>query len=554
MYCPNCGTKCDEQDLFCRNCGTSLSQYQDIWLQSQEEGPKLFPANNEKKQPKKRKKPIVNINIRDLLDSVDKTKEDEQKKEEKKKKRETEEYVPKPPKEEQKQEKPETIVEKEELPKEQPLGVDEDMELGEEDMDKEVAKILEEPEDREVSLFGDQDGTETDEEVEDLDDIEDWADFDDVEDEDVYDEPEEGNLGVKLHISKKLLIPLGGAAIAVVLLILLMVSIGSKYSPEKSVRGYYEALLGKEWDKVYAYCSFPDDEMLSQQMYEDVHVNDTKRQTYKSLKIEKTGKADSDLATYRVEYWISGETEKRQAEVQVTRGKKKFLFWNEWKVVPSDAWIKDVEFRIPENATLTLNGTSTETGKVGDDGMKTVTLPYLFLGEYQMEVSENGMNAYRDWITVDENGSDKSEVMLAMSGDEKQELIDQFTVDLSELLNLALDDESFGSAEKLFSDGAMKDDSLKEKYEKLAEVFEDSMTTGFTISNIEATVKEAEGNADKLSLLVTMDIEIQYKRSRYGSERTEEKTYESYVDYERDGNEWKLFSFPITNSDLTYTD
>ena len=50
MYCPNCGTKCGDEDLFCRKCGTSLAQYQDIWQQSQEEGPQLFPADNEERR------------------------------------------------------------------------------------------------------------------------------------------------------------------------------------------------------------------------------------------------------------------------------------------------------------------------------------------------------------------------------------------------------------------------------------------------------------------------------------------------------------------------
>lgn len=541
MYCPNCGTKCDGEDLFCRKCGTSLAQYQDIWQQSQEEGPQLFPADNEERR-KRKKKPIVNINIRDLLDSVEKAKEDE-KKEEKKKKQKAEQ-VQKPLKEE-----PEIEIKED-------TNVKVQQQLQEEMKDVQ-GKQEEPPKEKESRLFEDEEEDDTDE-IEDIEDIEDWADFDDVEDEDSYEEMDEleEQSERKWRLSKKLLIPVCEATAAVVLFILLIVSIGSHFSPEKSVKGYYEAILNKQWDKAYAYCSFPDDEMLSQQMYVDVHANDTKRETYKSLKVEKAGKSgeDSNLTTYRVEYWITGETEKRQEEIQVTKGDGGFLFWNKWEVVPGNVWAKDVQFKIPESAKLTLNGASVENGKNGEDGMKTITLPYLFLGEYQMEVSSKGMTSYRDWITVDENGSDKSEVVLSVSEDEKQQLTSQFAEDLTAILKMAMNEDSFGKAEQYFSEAAFRDDKIKEQYEKLVEVGEESGTTGFTIANIEASVKESEGSPDKLSLLVTMDVEIEYKKSLFGSKRTEEKTYENYVDYEKDGKEWKLASFPISYSDLTYTD
>ena len=541
MYCPNCGSKCDGEDLFCTKCGTSLAQYQDIWQQSQEEGPQLFPADNEERR-KRKKKPIVNINIRDLLDSVEKAKEDE-KKEEKKKKQKAEQ-VQKPLKEE-----PEIEIKED-------TNVKVQQQLQEEMKDVQ-GKQEEPPKEKESRLFEDEEEDDTDE-IEDIEDIEDWADFDDVEDEDSYEEMDEleEQSERKWRLSKKLLIPVCEATAAVVLFILLIVSIGSHFSPEKSVKGYYEAILNKQWDKAYAYCSFPDDEMLSQQMYVDVHANDTKRETYKSLKVEKAGKSgeDSNLTTYRVEYWITGETEKRQEEIQVTKGDGGFLFWNKWEVVPGNVWAKDVQFKIPESAKLTLNGASVENGKNGEDGMKTITLPYLFLGEYQMEVSSKGMTSYRDWITVDENGSDKSEVVLSVSEDEKQQLTSKFAEDLTAILKMAMNEDSFGKAEQYFSEAAFRDDKIKEQYEKLVEVGEESGTTGFTIANIEASVKESEGSPDKLSLLVTMDVEIEYKKSLFGSKRTEEKTYENYVDYEKDGKEWKLASFPISYSDLTYTD
>ncbi len=541
MYCPNCGTKCGDEDLFCRKCGTSLAQYQDIWQQSQEEGPQLFPADNEERR-KRKKKPIVNINIRDLLDSVEKAKEDEKKEE--KKKNQKAEQVQKP-----------LIEEQEDEIKEDPnVKVREQLQ---EEMKDVQGKQEEPPKEKESRLFEDKEEDDTDE-IEDIEDIEDWADFDDIEDEDSYEEMDEleEQSERKWRLSKKLLIPVCEVGAAVVLFILLMVSIGSHFSPEKSVKGYYEAVLNKQWDKAYAYCSFPDDEMLSQQMYVDVHANDTKRETYKSLKVEKAGKSgeDSNLTTYRVEYWITGETEKRQEEIQVTKGDGGFLFWNKWEVVPGNVWAKDVQFKIPESAKLTLNGASVENGKNGEDGMKTITLPYLFLGEYQMEVSSKGMTSYRDWITVDENGSDKSEVVLSVSEDEKQQLTSQFAEDLTAILKMALNEDSFGKAEQYFSEETFQDDNIKEQYEKLVEVGEESGTTGFTIANIEASVKESEGSPDKLSLLVTMDVEIEYKKSLFGSKRTEEKTYENYVDYEKDGKEWKLASFPISYSDLTYTD
>ena len=105
---------------------------------------------------------------------------------------------------------------------------------------------------------------------------------------------------------------------------------------------------------------------------------------------------------YVIEYRVKGSSEKSYSYLTVAKTSgKQFLFWDDWKVTSSDSWAQDVQITIPESAEMTLNGTEVDSsGAEVDDGMKTITIPYLFTGEYQMSVTEEGMMDYNRLLEV----------------------------------------------------------------------------------------------------------------------------------------------------------
>ena len=184
--------------------------------------------------------------------------------------------------------------------------------------------------------------------------------------------------------------------------------------------------MNHEWGKAYDYCSFPDRDLLSRQMYVDANADNDEVLDYTSVKVtdaaEEAKESMGDLSSllgsdaseemddlnsddtkyYVIEYRIKGEEDKSYSYLTVTKTKdKNFLFWDDWKVTSSDSWASDVQLSIPENAKLTLNGAEVDDSDATvEDGMKTITIPYLFTGEYQMSVTEEGMEDYNSMLQV----------------------------------------------------------------------------------------------------------------------------------------------------------
>lgn len=105
---------------------------------------------------------------------------------------------------------------------------------------------------------------------------------------------------------------------------------------------------------------------------------------------------DQDLKVYCVEYIEKGADSKSAEYITMTKtGKKKYLFWDEWKVADTESWVSDVTYTIPENAVLQLNGEKVDDSAATEqDGWKSITIPYMFTGDYQMQVTEEGMKPY----------------------------------------------------------------------------------------------------------------------------------------------------------------
>ena len=67
------------------------------------------------------------------------------------------------------------------------------------------------------------------------------------------------------------------------------------------------------------------------------------------------------MKNFTIEYMTVGSSDTQYAYLTLSRtGRKHFLFWDEWKVTSSDSWYQNLQFEIPENASLSLNGITVE--------------------------------------------------------------------------------------------------------------------------------------------------------------------------------------------------
>src|SRR5699024_1607607 len=93
----------------------------------------------------------------------------------------------------------------------------------------------------------------------------------------------------------------------------------------------------------------------------------------------------------------SGGDTKSSLLTAVSAGKKWFFF-DEWKILPSNLYGEEVEIRVPKQASLILNGEEIDGDTLqkteGEENYDTYLLPNLFYGGYQIQLVQEGMETW----------------------------------------------------------------------------------------------------------------------------------------------------------------
>ena len=354
-------------------------------------------------------------------------------------------------------------------------------------------------------------------------------------------------------VSKAVIAAVVEGVLAVCLLAGTYLVLDKKFSPETVAMDYWEATMAQEWSKAYDYCDFPENDFLNKQMYVNVNSRNKERVSYNSSRIRRDGLAEGpDTRNYTVEYLTKGSSEKEYSYLTLARtGKKKFLFWNEWKVTSSQSWCRDVEFTVPADGTLYLNGVEVKEERSSSDVdtyLSGVTIPYLFLGSYQMEVKADGMEPYRKVIEIDDYGYHGSYIELVPSGETMEDLVEQMGNDIKVILESALAGKDFSEVEGYFTESAVKDGYVKSDYESISELTGDGLDTGIVslqINKIQASVDSVhEGRY--VQLTASMDIDETYHEYWGDGIESYKETIKFYPYYQKVGEDWKLTELPLS--------
>lgn len=352
-------------------------------------------------------------------------------------------------------------------------------------------------------------------------------------------------------MSKKNILLIAEVILAIVLVIGIYSIMNRKFMPETIAMDYWESVMAQEWSKAYDYCDFPDNDFLTKQIYVNVNASQPEPIPYKSAKIKSTEGIlqNSDTRSLVVGYIPKGSSEIEYSDITLTKtGKKQFLLWDEWKVTPSNVWCKDAAFTIPAQASMTLNdvevkGTSEPAGEF--KRMQTITIPYLFLGSYQMEITEEGMEPFRKIITINNYGCEDNYINLMPSEDTKAALVEQFGVDLKKIMESALAEKNFSEVQDCFSKSARIEEDIQYNYEELFQLKRDKEIVSLDIKNIRASVEDdTEGSV--IHLNVKMDSCAIYPSYWRDELETDNKTLELHVYYIREDDTWKLLKMPVS--------
>lgn len=368
----------------------------------------------------------------------------------------------------------------------------------------------------------------------------------------------------KKPVSKAFIAVIFECLLAAGLIVGIVLTLNNKFSPESVALKYWKAVMAHEWGQAYDCCEFPDNGLLTKQMYVNVSAasNTGAPVQYKSARVEKESNwaaGDSDTSgrntgSYVIRYMVKGSaSEETDYLTLVKTGKKKFLLWDEWKVTPSDSWSQDVYFEIPVGATLKLNGVEVTDADITEDAYgQYLTIPYLFTGSYQMEVEGPGMEPYRANTYVDHYGCEDNYVSLRPSRETVESVMAQAEADFKTIMDSALAGADFSTIESLFSEDMIANEGALDEYEDLLEITGDGVNEGVVALMLGPLTVYLDGDSYEDTIYLIGRARLSETYLQYWSEELGEYDgdVEFYFTYVKEGDTWKLDNMPVSYYDF----
>lgn len=360
----------------------------------------------------------------------------------------------------------------------------------------------------------------------------------------------------------------------------LVLVIHNQNSPKKIAENYWKAAMEQQWGKAYEYCDFPDGEFMTRQMYinamstgeqpveynayEILESEESAAQSAFTWSTDSSAKQDNESEgsvlqkVFYISYVPKGSSGRQIQEITLTRtNKKRFLFWTQWKVTNADCVVRNVDVEVPEGAKVTFNQVELSKEWASEkDGLTCYTIPELFRGEYQVEISMEGMKTYRILFQTYEESIHISR--MEPTDEIKEALAEQLVTDAQEIVQNAIDGKSFSSVEAYFDESAIEENDIKDAYEqlqKLAGKGDNSGLVSYEVSDLVVNYEKCDYSEQ--GMIIRLSATGNYKESKWRERffhdpelKSEDGEVTIRVTYVNVDGKWRLTALPLDAYDF----
>lgn len=304
-------------------------------------------------------------------------------------------------------------------------------------------------------------------------------------------------------------------AVILVVAVIVFFQVGKKMtSPEHIAEQYFVASMACDADGVYDTLSMDDSgEFLTKKALEQV-MSDETPEKYKNYAVNKAT-TSGVISTVTIDY-VDQDGEVNSTSVTLTKeGKKKLLFFDNWKVSGSDRVVSYFCVYVPEGADVAVDGVKM-TEKYAMDGYEdgdAYEIHNIFAGRHNVTMSIGDLSGFEETVYVDpyyENVFSFSDLQL--DEQTQQSLVELAYQDMIQIVNAGYANSPFSSIKDLYIDDKDVRDSADYYYDNLCNRFargEDAYDYGITA----VTFKDVTGSVEDVYYsdgMVAADVLLEY--------------------------------------------
>lgn len=372
---------------------------------------------------------------------------------------------------------------------------------------------------------------------------------------------------------------IGGLVAFIIVAIIIFAIVGKRLTnPERIALNYFKDVAAADWEKVYTYYDLSESEFINEKMYKKAVLKNEKIE-YSACAIKKKKNASNSTEsddkgiskTFKIEYAEknSDNAESIYTVKLVKSAKNKYLFFDNWKVVPEDLIAKNYSIRTLKDVNVYIDGkklsdkylAKNETGNDYEKSLYIYKIPAIFKGTHKIEFKGEFVETFKDKLKISSN-SDYN--YSYTNPDIKEDFIKDLKKKTEEIVKkiykAAIDDKGFKDVKlpcKVYEEN--KDD-LENRYDDVVEnMKKTSYATDIKVKSLKFKnfkITDQNSYIDSGNISATISYKSKYtgefvkKIDSREEKKKDDGSLTGTISFKYDRGEWKISR--IYNSRIYY--
>lgn len=357
--------------------------------------------------------------------------------------------------------------------------------------------------------------------------------------------------------TNKKIVAIAAAVVVVAAALITFVAVGKNLTDyKKTAMQYVKAVAECEWNDAYALINVPDGEFLTKDAFINAHADVT------GEKVEAIG-AEDTITTYgkmpgnksvKVGYYTASGRQYRDVYLTVSN-KHYMLFFKKYKVSSENIVVKDCTIKVPKELTVYVNdkvvGDAYKSKSSDSSSYDEYVIPYLFYGKNDVKVTGDFIEDYSTQLYAANEGDTVTigSYNIKYSDDKLEDIKTQAKTDVDSIVSAVRDKKDFSSiSTRVASDNK---NSVESVYKNMSDSYNDKYKTvsELKVTKFTASISDSSFRVDsddgcptiKIGLKLGYSYKIQYSSSDKATDKSNTSN-SAYIYYKYEDGAWKITS------------
>ena len=339
---------------------------------------------------------------------------------------------------------------------------------------------------------------------------------------------------------------IGGLVVAVIAVIGIFLFLSSMFTPEKEAIKYFEAVMNRDFDKLYSYVDVKKSSLTTKKVFKEIMDEQEDDDNYKKLmnyKVTKTENSLDGLSTeVTISYVLEGSSSSSEKTITLAKDKKKkFLFFDNWKIQNSTLeCIENTKLEVLAGSKVEIAGVELKKSDLNTQESTSendvYNLPAMFKTEYPVEVEfpygfeiETSFTPSSYYATkridVDED---------TLSAESKQVIINAIKKNLTTIYNAAIANKEFSAIKSEFEYTGSDLSDLESEYTSFKTSLNNRTRklTKITFDDVEIRSLSTDDGMLEVYFKANCDYEVKYKSGDTDKTSSSDSYMYSYMTFD----------------------